>query len=213
MPDQPDYLKPYARAIETHGPTFEATLWLNRQKQTDRFRVFTQMMNLAGRTIVDAGCGLGDLAAYLDLAGIHYARYLGLEAIPQMYDQARTRTLPRAHFFNTDFAQDEQCFDKLAKSEKFDVAVFSGSLNTFDEGDARAIVGRAFAALPPGGCVMFNFLSTRHWKTHAPDPYPARRFDPVKMVEFALGQTPLVVMRQDYMAGHDATVGMVKPTP
>lgn len=210
MPEQPEYLKPYARAVETHGASFEATLWLNRQKQTDRFRVMTEMMDLTGRVIVDAGCGLGDFAAYLREHGIEYGRYIGLEAMPEMVELARARKLPESRFEVSDFAADERCFARLRQSDGFDVAVFSGSLNTFDEDHARAVVRRAFEAAGDGGGVIFNFLSARHWKKHAPDPSPARRFDPVKMVEFAFGLTPRVVMRQDYMGGHDATVGMFK---
>lgn len=214
MPDQPDYLKPYARAVEQHGPTFEATLWLNRQKQTDRFRVMTEVIDLTGRVIVDAGCGLGDFAAYMQQHSIQYGRYIGVEAMPEMVGQARARNLPEARFELADFAADEQCFARLAKRDQYDIAVFSGSLNTFDEDHARAVVKRAFDAASGGrggGGVIFNFLSARHWKRHAPDPFPARRFDPVKLIDWALSLTPRVLMRQDYMGGHDATIAMFKP--
>ncbi|MCA9281458.1 MAG: class I SAM-dependent methyltransferase [Phycisphaerales bacterium] len=211
MPDQPDYLRPYAEAVRTHGPTFEATLWLNRQKQTDRFRVIAEAIDLTGRIIVDAGCGLGDLASYLCEHNIQYGRYIGLEAMPEMVEQARSRNLPEARFEIADFALDEQCFPRLASSDRYDIAVFSGSLNTFKEDHARAVIKRAFdAANEDKGGVVFNFLSARHGKKHTPDPSPARRFDPVKMTDWALKLTPRVLLRQDYMGGHDATIAMFK---
>ncbi len=213
MTDEPDYLKPYAEAVRTHGAGFEATLWLSREKQAQRFAVIAEATDLTGRVIVDAGCGLGDFAAYLHERGVEYGRYIGLEAIPEMVARARSRALPEARFEVVDFARDADCFARLAKSDRYDIAVFSGSLNTFDEDHARAVVRRAFDEAGiggGGGGVVFNFLSSRHGKEHTPDPSPARRFDPLRMADWALGLTPRVLLRQDYMGGHDATVGMFK---
>jgi hypothetical protein len=60
--------------------------------------------------------------------------------------------------------------------------------------------------------VVFNFLSDRAGpECLARDVGPARRFNTVGMIDWALTHTSLVSFSQDYMDGHDATIMMDKP--
>lgn len=203
----PDYLAPYADAVRTHGATFEATLWASKEKQVGRFAVIAEMADLTGRVIVDAGCGLGDLASFCEERGIDYGRYIGLEAMPDMVRAGEARGLPEARFETVDFASDTGCFERLTKSDGFDLAVFSGSLNTFEPEHAFSVVREAFRHAREG--VMFNFLSVRNHERSPINPAPAKRFDPAKMLDRALALTPRVRFRQDYFDGHDATIAMM----
>jgi SAM-dependent methyltransferase len=205
-PSSPDYLAPYADAVRTYGASFEATLWASREKQVGRFAVIAEMADLTGRVVVDAGCGLGDLAVYCEGEGIAYGRYIGLEAMPDMVEAARALHLPEARFEVVDFAADPAAFGALAGSDAVDLVVFSGSLNTFEEQGAFDVVRRAFEAAREG--VVFNFLSARNHERNPVDPSPAKRFDPAAMLDRALALTPRVRFRQDYFDGHDATIAM-----
>lgn len=202
----PEYLRPYADAVRTYGARFEATLWASKEKQAGRFAVLTEMADFTGRVIVDAGAGLGDLAAYCETEGIAYGRYIGLEAMADMEAKSRERGLAEARFVHTDFAADPAIFERLAKSDGVDLVVFSGSLNTFTEDAAFAVVTRAFASAREG--VLFNFLSSKNHEREHIDPSPAKRFDPARMLDRALQLTPRVRFRQDYFDGHDATIAM-----
>ncbi len=205
--DAPDYLAPYADAVRTHGASFEATLWASREKQEGRFAVIASMVDLTGRVIVDAGCGMGDLAVFCEANGIAYGRYIGLEAMPDMVEAAKRRGLAEARFEVSDFAADTGVFERLARSDGTDLVVFSGSLNTFEPEAAFAVVARAFRAAREG--VVFNFLSAKNHERNPINPAPARRFEPAHMLDLALGLTPRVLFRQDYFDGHDATVAML----
>lgn len=203
----PAYLAPYADAVRTHGASFEATLWASKEKQVGRFAVIAEMADLTGRVIVDAGCGLGDLAAFCEDRGISYGRYIGLEAMGDMAKAGAERGLPEARFETVDFASETGCFERLAKSDGFDLAVFSGSLNTFDPEHAFGVVKDAFRHAREG--VVFNFLSAKNHERNPIDPAPAKRFDPAWMLDRALALTPRVRFRQDYFDGHDATISMM----
>ena len=205
--ESPAYLAPYADAVRTHGASFEATLWASKEKQVGRFAVIAGMADLTGRVIVDAGCGLGDLAAFCEDRGISYGRYIGQEAMADMAKAGAERGLPEARFETVDFASDEGYFERLGASEGFDLAVFSGSLNTFDPEDAFGSVSRAFRHAREG--VGFNFRAARNHERNPVDPSPAKRFDPVPMLDRALTLTPKVLLRQDYFDGHDATLAMM----
>ena len=211
------YLDPYRDALRVHGPSFEATLWMSRQKQRQRFRIFSKMTDFTGRVVLDAGCGLGDLAAWFLERGIDYGAYIGMEALPEFIEQARVRALPETRFVLADFVGDADAFDSVSHAQhrfaEIDLVVFSGSLNTLSEEEAWEVVLRAWRVAQEG--VLFNFLSSRdHQPPRMPrtQPSPARRFDPVALVARALEVTPRVALRHDYMGGHDATIAMFKPS-
>lgn len=198
------YLDPYKDAVKKHGPSFESTLWNSRTKQRGRFEVMAGMVPLTGRVIVDAGAGIGDFAQFLYDEGIEYGRFVGLEGVPAMVEKGAERDLPEYRMVESDFASETDAF----RAHKPDVIVFSGSLNTFEEDAARKVLARAWD--DASEAIVFNFLSKRNHVRNPPDPSPAKRFDPVAMLDWALTKTPNVRFRQDYFNGHDATIAMSK---
>jgi SAM-dependent methyltransferase len=207
MPVDPNqsYLRPYCEALERHGPGFEATLWASRDAQRLRFDVMIDLADFEDCTIVDAGCGTGDFAARLVERSVPFARYLGIDALAELIESARRR--------NLDPVGGRVCFqvgDLLSHSgdlERYeaDYFCFSGTLNTMDESVARQLVHAAFGAAARG--VVFNFLSDRcDEQLLARDLWPARRFDTLAWLDWALALGPLVSFRQDYLEGHDATI-------
>ncbi|PKL33839.1 MAG: hypothetical protein CVV40_00325 [Planctomycetes bacterium HGW-Planctomycetes-2] len=207
-----EYLKPYLEAAREFGPSFEATLWLSREKQRERFAVIAEMAELEGRLVVDAGCGLGDFAAYLAEVGVKVGGFVGLEGVESVVREARLRGLAGARFVQADFVADPSAFSSaMGEGERPAVVVFSGSLNTLTQERALDVLDRAWGALEEKrGGVVFNFLSARDHQPPNPEPGPARRFDPLVMLNWALERTPLVRFRQDYMGGHDATIALEK---
>jgi len=200
----PGYLAPYRRAIDDFGVSFEAMLWASKEKQLGRFAVMAGLADLTGRVVLDAGCGLGDFAQWLIEHEVAYGRFVGLEGLADMVRAASERGLPEASFHACDFVAEPDAFARF----KPDVVTFSGSLNTLRSEAATDVLRRAWAAAAEG--VVFNFLSAKNHVPNAVDPSPAVRWEPAPMVEFALSLTPNVLFRQDYFAGHDATIAMLK---
>lgn len=211
------YLEPYEIAAQRHGASFEATLWASRDAQRERFRVISAMAELSGRIVLDAGSGCGDLALFLRENGVHPARYIGLEGVAQVASAACECAIPGAEFVEADFVADHGVFAR----HKPDVVVFSGSLNTLEQAEALAVLGRAWAAVQKAPCLaqgqsaalVFNFLSDRCAEyLRRQDPSPARRFGTNAMLAWALDHSTAVRFRQDYLPrGHDATIAMVVP--
>jgi len=223
------YLECYREAVDRFGPSFEATLWCSREMQRTRFEVMAAMIDFRGKVIIDAGCGLGDLAEFLCEQGIAYARYVGLEAIEELAAAAAGRGLARGEIVHGDFVSDEGLLGRVASEQAARccggrgalVIVFSGSLNTLDEPVARQAVRRAAEAvglpccggegrgdMSSTGAVVFNFLGDRFASSPVINLGPARRFDTVAMLDWALSITPDAQLRQDYFNGHDATIVM-----
>lgn len=205
MSDRPcdKYLNPYREAVERFGPSFQATLWTSRESQRIRFDVMIDLAGLDDCVVLDAGCGTGDFAEHLLESKVSFARYIGIDAVPEVIDAAKRRELCRCEFRLGDLIHDPSLLSEI----KPDFVCVSGTLNTMEEQTARTLVMAAFEASAQG--VVFNFLSDRpapRWSDH--DIGPAKRFNTIEWIDWALGKTARVSFTQDYLDGHDATIMM-----
>jgi SAM-dependent methyltransferase len=199
--DDQQHLQPYRDAVEQFGPSFEATLWGTREAQHLRFDVMIDLADLRDCTVVDIGCGQGDFAAHLLQRDIEYAHFVGFDAMVPMIDAATKRQLPRSNFHACNILQQ---LDSLANLNA-DYITMSGTLNTMDDTTARQLVLSSFEASAQG--VIFNFLSDRaapEWLER--DLGPARRFNTLNWLDWAMTLSPRVSFTQHYMDGHDATI-------
>ena len=210
MPDRPTatppaYLSPYLEAEKRLGPGFEATLWARPETQEVRFRVFVEQLDLQGKTILDAGCGPGDFAAWLQKHGIGYGRFVGIDGVEPVVEHANARGLPDAEFHAGDLVTDAA----LLATGSPQVTLISGTLNTMDFATATRVLENAWA-----GCsevLAFNFLSDVNGPKAVPQEHPAKRLPTRAILDWAFGKTWDLVYRQDYFAdGHDGTVVMRK---
>ena len=191
MPD--DYLQPYREAQQEHGDAFSVTLWARPETQQKRFAVFTEMIDFAGKRVLDAGCSRGDFAQYLLDHGHAYGKFTGVDGVPEVIDFANRRGLPNACFVAGDFAQNRGL---LAEGQP-QITAISGTLNTMDATTATAVLESAWA-----GCseaLVFNFLSDRCDPSAPPQEAPAVRLPTEQLLAWAFeskrralskGQTP-----------------------
>src|SRR5947209_1865791 len=97
----------YSDLVARHGLDVKALDWGSRASQEVRFRVLAEAVGnvaaLAGTRILDVGCGLGDLHAWLQAAGIA-ADYTGLDITPAMVTAARAR-FPSVRFLEGNLLQ------------------------------------------------------------------------------------------------------------
>ena len=200
-----EYLKPYRKAAEQCGSDFGVTLWANEKTQRLRFKVFTEMCYMAGKRILDAGCSRGDLADYLLERELRYEHYTGVDGLPEVIEFAERRGLPNTTFAAGDFVADGS---QLQRNDP-QVITISGTLNTMSDKQVMRVLDAAWQA--SSQTLIFNFLSDRVSKNAPKQGWPARRLPTMKLLDWALKQTPLVSYRQDYFPnGHDATIMMVK---
>ncbi len=210
------YLEPYEKATREMGAGFESQLWMSKDAQRTRFEVLMQVSRFKGRVVADLGCGVGDLPIFLhEHAPDQFPKsYIGIEGVEAMAVFARERIVEagvdRAMFDLGDFVADETLADLLVNDAGVEVFVFSGSLNTLDIRRAQEVLDSFWYALKRAdrGTLVFNFLSDRHNAERTPASPPAVRFDPADMLDWALGRTPIVQLRHEYLRGHDATIVM-----
>jgi len=155
-----------------------------------------------GASVLDLGCGDGALAAWLlDVRGIRVSVH-GLDAMEEMIDVARARTIDAATFDVCNLVDSDWPVVGIV-----DVVVLSGTLNTMEPVTARQLLQLAWTCT--GVALVFNFLGdapSASWRGR--DLGPARRHSVDAMTGWARSQCSQVDSRSDYLDGHDVTICM-----
>ena len=192
---EPAYLKPYLSAAERYGAGFGSLLWASPRTQAVRFKALMAAVDVAGRTVLDVGCGRADLFDYMVKQQVYPKRYVGFEAVETLAAAAEAKGRPGSTIVRGDFVRDPAALAAVGA----DVVLISGSLNTLDEPTFRATVRAAFAAA--GQALAFNFLGS---PALAGQPHLTWH-DPATVVAAAAELSPSVRLWDEYLPG-DATV-------
>lgn len=146
--------------IASHGTEAPQALgWRHADSQRLRFEVIAQVADFNGRSVLDLGCGTGDLKAFLD-ERFRDMRYLGIDQMPEFIEVARARSSAQP---DTAFALAH--FD-TAQLPGADIVVASGALGyrCADPHWVFNMVARMYAAA--GQVLVFNLLDAAMFPEH-----------------------------------------------
>ena len=124
-------LHAYQRRLQRYGTTARGVFWKNTEWQHRRYvileRVFDDLAQAGGQTVLDFGCGYGSLFDYLaDHPVLRHGRYIGADMCQDMIDAARARIDdPRASFVRA-----------IAATEEVGYTLVSGTYNMHLGADA-----------------------------------------------------------------------------
>lgn len=181
----------FSSLLACHGMSPQSLDWSSCQSQKARFEALAGIGDLANTTILDVGCGLADLHAWLLARGVSH-NYTGLDVTQAMATQAAAR-FPDAEIFHA-----EMLTAAGLEKRKFDYVFASGVfyLRQSDPMDyLQAAVSKMFALCRRG--VAFNSLST--WSSRQdPQEFYA---DPLLTAAICRTLSPHLVLRHDYHPG------------
>ncbi len=169
--------------------------WTSAEAQLQRFEKLAQIADLNGESVLDAGCGHGDLRPYL---GNLYPtlRYYGVEQMPDLLNVAieKYAHLPETLFFQGDFAASEL--------PSTDYTLVCGSLNyrNSDPLFVLRIIEKLFITCRKG--LGFNLLS----HVDPPDGL-LTSYKPEFIVEYCKQLTPNIIFTDGYRE-NDFTIFM-----
>jgi SAM-dependent methyltransferase len=145
----------FEKSLARHGSGSTLAVWWGSQRtQHRRFSVLAEIGPWQGRSVVDIGCGVGDLFGFLEARGLR-VRYRGYDLSARMVAAARAKYAhPRAAF---------EVGDPLAEglaSRSADYVIASGTFNVHYR-DHAAYLKRAVAAMFDAcrRAVAFNVLT------------------------------------------------------
>ncbi len=191
----------YNAKITEYGQDIRALSWGSIDSQQERFRILYEIGELNNRSILDVGCGFGDLYLFLKERGGNLKQYVGIDVNAQMIALAKVKS-PEVTFEVKDILD-----DKL-KGE-YDYVVASGifSLETPDWQAVTEKILRKMYQLSRIG-IGVNFLSSlttgeKYTNMHYAHPEDITNFVHKKM-------STRIVLRHDYRP-NDFTLYIYKP--
>jgi SAM-dependent methyltransferase len=122
----------YEPRIRPESLGYEILDWEDQESQFCRFEALVRTVNLDGKSLLDLGCGVGDLCFYFQEKGIG-ADYTGVDLLDKMITEARRRC-PPGRFVKADLLTENPFGD-----ERFQVAFCSGIFN-LETGDNEQLL-------------------------------------------------------------------------
>ncbi len=195
------HVEHYSESLDQFGYSMGAVGWGSPESQQIRFQVLTEIGMYPRASVVDIGCGMGDIYDYLDRHFHVRDGYLGIDITPRMVEAATAR-YPEGRFIADDILNPRTSIPRA------DFVLASGifALLKLDLEPHRImtdLIAAMFHLCKEG--LAFNSLSS--WTPH---PEPDKFFvDPEKALRICRGITPWVTLRHDYLP-HDFTVYMYR---
>lgn len=179
-------LKYYSNLLKEYGYDPRSVGWgYKKGKQSTRFEILCQIGNLSNCSILDVGCGFGDLYGYLEYKKIKL-HYTGIDINPQLLKLART-IYPKIRVEVRDV-------EKRKFSRKFDWVIASGiTSHGASYTYLRDVLSEMFKICKKG--VAMNFVSNRiDFRTKG-----LFYSSPEKIMSIAFTLSNRIILRHDYM--------------
>lgn len=143
-----DSEKFYKSAIDIHGISAKGVNWYSKEYQELRFDLLLETLpeDITGFTIVDAGCGFGDLFLYMEKKNKLPQRYIGIDSLSDMYEIASSRT-------GCEILIADICNDTIPNADYY---LCSGAMNVLNRFETHLFIRRCFEASRYG--FIFNIL-------------------------------------------------------
>ena len=190
----------YNGRFATLGHDVKTVGWGSSDSQALRFAVLCRGLDLAGRRVLDIGCGLGDFVPWAESVYGADFDYVGLDVSSDLVTAAAQRHGGARRVFLADTLGADSDLGW------FDVVVLSGTLTFRTEdnlGTMRTLLALAYARCR--GAVCVNFMSSQA------DHRLEKNFHyvPAEVFAFARTLTPHVVLHHDYPL-HEFTVQLFR---
>jgi len=189
----------YSSRYQEMGYDVRTLGWGNNDQQKHRFLNAIDGISIKPQsTILDIGCGFGDLLKTITKFGFLPESYIGWDINPDLINEAKIRwakSTTKTAFEVVDLTS------KLNRDSVADLGFMLGVLN-LNFGDSynnydysKSIISKAFKCI--NKVLVIDFLSS-----HITANYPKEDFvfyhDPTIMLEFAFTLTPNVVLKHNY---------------
>lgn len=186
-----DNEKFYTAAIKKHGQNVKGVHWNSVHSQETRFDVLLSLLKADGMSVVDAGCGFGDLYFYLQKNAIKVSSYIGLDLSPSMVDIAKEYT-------GQEIVQCDICRDVLPEADYY---ICSGAMNILSRFDTYLFIRNCYESSKKG--FVFNLLMGED------DSLVYNHFFPEELQSLFDELKAKVLVKQGYLK-HDFTVFLSK---
>ncbi len=147
------------RISEYGDSTVESLGWKASESQRKRFDVIAELGDYNSCSILDIGCGYGDLKSFLDIRFKEFA-YIGIDQMPEFISAAKSVYVkcPETYFYQTDF--------NTAEFPQVDYVIASGAFGyrCADPEFFFNMIEKMYKASTKA--IAFNMLDIEHFPKH-----------------------------------------------
>ncbi len=180
-------VRSYTRSLLKYHGGIRSLQWKNYKSAATRFTQLVGDFPLHNKTILDVGCGLGDLIPFISSESLDFT-YTGIDLMPPFIEEAKRR-YPEHTFEIRDFF--------ASPSGEFDVIFCSGVLNgRIDNPFAERTSKIATLFTHTREVLAFNMAGGRAPQNKATGP--VYYSNSLEILEFCLTLTPKVILKQHY---------------
>ena len=183
----------YQARFTQHGESHLTLGWGSREQQAYRFSQLLRCADFTNRSVLDIGCGFGDLLGYLRQQNIPIKNYVGIDVNPE-FVRVAAETYAEAEFHVVSLTS----LTDTALS--CDLVVMLGLLNFRQQAldnhsYAREMIRRAFTLSREA--LLCDFLSSQREPDYPPEDF-VYYYDPSVVLQLGLDCTPNVQLKHDY---------------
>ncbi len=187
--DKARIIERYDERLKTYGATIEALASGSDDRRKMRFNILKEIGISEGDSVLDLGCGFGDLFAYFKEIGLN-VKYTGIDINPAIIENAKIR-FPEIDFRVVDIQEASiENFDYVVSTSSFNLKLLNEDNYSFIENLLR----KCYAVAQKG--VAMDFLSS--YVDFKGNPEQAFYYSPEKMFSIAKTITKRVCVRHDY---------------
>jgi SAM-dependent methyltransferase len=160
--------------------------WSSEESQFARFDVFERELEFHGKSVLDLGCGYGDLAHFLKVKQ-HLKHYTGVDFLKRFIRQAKLEADISMHFKHGNFVQ--------MQLNPHDIVIASGSLNyqSSDKNYLQKAIQAGFYAC--NEAFAFNLLNSHFFRQDR----LLKAYNPDEVLSICRQLTDQVQFIDDYM--------------
>lgn len=187
----------FENLLGRYGYSVKSLAYGSEESQRKKFEVLTQIGDLSNATILDVGCGFGDLYDFLKNKGLK-VDYWGCDISPKMIELAKEKR-PFLRFEVADILT-------WADRERFDYVLSTG-FNCVKTGNNESLLRKMIEKMY-GLCrigVAVGMVSTYQTNQNEQTYYAS----PEDVFSYCMSLCKRVVLRHDYMP-HDFTIYLYK---
>ena len=186
--DRQIIVKRYTKRFQKYGVDIKTLASGSRDRQVLRFKIFSEIGNLDGHSVLDIGCGFGDFYQYFKDQSIKI-KYTGIDVCPSFIKVCRQR-FPEASFFVKDFQNDSirGKYDYIVASQVFNNRLKIGN----NERMMHRVIKKAFQICNVAVAIdmMTSYVDYREEHLYY--------YKPEKIFQFCKTLTKRVILRHDY---------------
>lgn len=193
----------YKEKFKKFGSNHKSLLWKTKGAAHQRFRQFWAEIDFDDKKVLDLGCGFGEMGNFLSKR-YKNVTYKGIDIMPEFIDSG--------HKLYPQLSLEIANFHELTKTERYDIVLASGVLNSNygtkekNMDHRRKAIKKMFSLTD--NILAFNMLGS-HPRTKVNHSSNVWYADSLEILKYCFELTPRVIFRANYHP-KDFTIIMYK---